>query len=153
MKNIRASWTLIGLLLLAATGLSADVLVASAGAHAIFRFDHVTGAYISQFDQTELVGKSLGYPNGLEFGPDGNLYTATTDSGFNSQIQRFDPITGKLLASFGALPQTRGMTIGPDGLVYVSAFNVDQIWRYDPVTGVFVDVYLRIEPGISRGGV
>ncbi len=38
------------------------------------------------------------------------------------------------------------MTVGPDGLIYVSAFNSNQVWRYNPVSGAFVDVFV---PSVS----
>ncbi len=118
-----------------------SIYVTSANANSIFRFDALTGAFVQQFENS-----SVQYPYGTALGPDGYLYTATSDAsnGFNSHIDRFDPITGKRLASFGALPQTRAMTIGPDGLIYVSAFNADQVWRYNPITSAFVDVFANI---------
>src|SRR5438309_1301634 len=35
------------------------------------------------------------------------------------------------------------MTIGPDGLIYVSAAGANQVWRYNPYTGAFVDVFVN----------
>lgn len=120
---------------------SGGLLVTSADANRIFRFDSTTGAFLQRFDNS-----SVTYSYGDALGPDGLLYTATTDAttGFNSHIDRFDPVTGTRVASFGALPQTRAMTIGPDGLIYVSAFNSDQVWRYSPYTGAFLDVFANI---------
>src|SRR5258708_37281533 len=123
MKKIRASWWITSLLL-ASTAVSADVFVASANAGRIFQYDQATGAFVKQFDPT-----SVQYSTGLALGSDGFLYTAPSDAtnGFNSHIDRFDPATGKLLASFGALPQTRGTIIGPDGLIYLTAEISNQI--------------------------
>lgn len=120
--------------------LPSGLLVTSANANSIFRYDN-NGSFLQKFDNS-----SVQYPYGLALGPDGYLYTATTDSssGLNSHIDRFDPVTGKRLASFGELPQTRGLAIGPDGLIYVSAFNARQIWRYNPTTSSFLDVVATI---------
>ena len=134
------------LLLLASATASADILITSANANSIFRYDQNSGSFLQKFDNT-----SVQYPNGLALGPDGYLYTATSDAvnDFASHIDRYDPVTGKLLFSFGSLPQTRGMTIGPDGLIYVSAFNSNQIWRYNPTTAAFLDVFVSSVPGPS----
>lgn len=117
------------------------LLVTSANANSVFQYDSTTGGFLRKFDSA-----SVNYAYGAALGPDGYLYTASTDAttGSNSHIDRFDPVTGVRLASFGALPQTRGLVVGPDGLIYVSAFNARQIWRYDPKTSNFVDVVATV---------
>src|SRR5262249_17927671 len=96
---------------------SGSLFVTSANAGRVFQYDQTTGAFIKDFQPTGY------YPYGLAYGPDGNLYTANSslfDDGTTPPVDRFDPSTGKLLASFGGVRLTRGMTIGPDGLIYVS---------------------------------
>ncbi|MEN8144181.1 MAG: NHL repeat-containing protein [Gemmatimonadota bacterium] len=41
----------------------------------------------------------------------------------------------------GGLSAPTGVAIGPDGLLYVSSSGTDQILRYDPDTGGFLDVF------------
>lgn len=126
-----------------ATGTSAgitpaSVFVTSANANSTFRYNWPAGNFTQKFDNASAV-----YAYGGLFAPDGYFYLATTDatSGTNSHVDRYDPVSGVRLASFGALPQTRGMTLGPDGLLYVIALNTHEVWRYNPVTGAFIDVF------------
>jgi hypothetical protein len=34
------------------------------------------------------------------------------------------------------------MILGPDGLLYVSAFCAHQAWRYNPMTRTFIEVFV-----------
>ncbi|MEO8052945.1 MAG: hypothetical protein ABI833_21245 [Acidobacteriota bacterium] len=126
------------ILLLTASLVSADVLVLSANANqftgGIFRFDQ-TGGFLNQFDTPS----PCSFPYGLAYGPDGKLYTAT-----QSQIDRFDPVTGKLLASFGYSGGAQGIALGPDGLLYISSFSGGNISRYNPADGSLVDVFATV---------
>src|SRR5437762_839291 len=59
-----------------------------------------------------------------------------------SDIERFDPATGNRLGAFGSFSSTRGMTIGPDGLLYVGDFETGQILRFNPTAGTFLGTFV-----------
>ena len=47
----------------------------------------------------------------------------------------------------GGLAGPHSLTFGPDGLLYVTSFNGDQVLRYNPDTGAFVDVFVTTGSG------
>jgi streptogramin lyase len=76
------------------------------------------------------------------FGPDGNLYVATSG---NNAIFRYDGVTGSFIDTFvssgsGGLNGPVDLAFGPDGNLYVSSTIGDQVLRYDGSTGVFLGV-------------
>src|SRR5207244_399400 len=92
----------------------------------------------------------LGFPHGLAFGPDGNLYVG--DRNTNS-VMRYSGTTGAPLpasglsgATFvapnsGGLNITTGVTFGPDGNLYVDSFNSNSVLRYNGRTGAFLGTF------------
>ena len=103
--------------LLAAPNASADLLVSSQGTNSVLRYDQTTGASLGTFT----TGGALGAPNGLGFGPDGNLYVSsyTTDN-----VLRYNGTTGAFIDTFatgGSLSGPYGLGFGPDGNLYVSS--------------------------------
>ena len=47
-----------------------------------------------------------------------------------------------MTAGLGGLDGPQGLTWGPDGHLYVSSYNTDEILRYDGGTGAFIDVFV-----------
>jgi hypothetical protein len=92
------------------------------------RFDGITGAFIDYF--VARGSSPLSHPNGMVFGPDGDLYV--TSSG-TAQVLRYDGRTRDYLGAFVAssgdhvLTTPVSVTFGPDGDLYVADFA--------PVTG------------------
>src|SRR5437016_2904164 len=84
----------------------ADLFASNQGANNILRYDERTGDFLGEFIPSGSGG--LGIPDGLLFGPDGNLYVGSllTDS-----ILRYDGITGDPLPSAG----NSGATFVPSG--------------------------------------
>lgn len=113
--------------------------------HTIERFDGQTGEPVTD-DPFVIPGSGgLKIPNGIAFGPDGDLYVASSGTG---QILRYDGDTGAVVgsgvfASLGSLSQPRFITFGPDGNLYVGTTGLQKrIYQIDFLTGTastFVD--------------
>jgi hypothetical protein len=107
----------------------------------------VTGAFSDAFVPT--AGGGLDVPEGLVFGPDGNLYVtrANTDS-----VLRYNGATGAFIDAFvpaggGGLNGPVGLVFGPDGNLYVSSVNTDSVLRYNGATGDFIDAFVSAAAG------
>src|SRR5207253_7817805 len=88
---------------------------------AVSRFNATTGAFVDSF----VVPGSGGLvdPEGIVFGPDGNLYVTNGDS-----VNRYNGTTGAFIDAFvsagsGGLTNTRGIVFGRDGNLLVGNFN------------------------------
>jgi sugar lactone lactonase YvrE len=157
--------TLIGIGMMAVPPWTyADLFVSNQGANNILRYDERTGEFLSEFIPAGSGG--LGTPDGLIFGPDGNLYVGSllTDS-----ILRYDGITGDPLPSAGNsgatfVPSGSGgltfgvsgdlgawLVFGPDGNLFVKSGGItappqsSSVLRFDGTTGEFIDVF--VSPG------
>src|SRR5258708_16044119 len=74
-----------------------------------------------------------------------------------NKVVRFDASTGAFIDTFvpsgsGGLDGPYGLTIGPDGNLYVAngigaTRGGDRVLRYDGVTGEFIDAFIRAESG------
>lgn len=120
-----------------------DLLVGDWASHSVFRVDGATGA-VTPFVTSGSGG--LNTPDGLSYGPDGNLYVS---SALTSQVLRFDGQTGDFIDVFASTNINRAgfLSFGPDGMLYVC--NSDgRITRHDGVTGAFVDVFAQ-DPNLS----
>ncbi len=93
--------------------------MASANNDQVLRYNGATGAFIAAFAS----GGGLDSPTGLVFGPDGNLYVASGNSGKPAPDAPID------------------LVLGPIGNLYVASANNDQVLRYNGDTGAFIDVF------------
>ena len=62
----------------------------------------------------------------------------------SDNVIRYDGHTGQFIdvfASGGGLDEPTGLTIGPDGNLYVANYTGNNILRYDGQTGAFIDVF------------
>jgi len=130
---------------------SGYLLVSSFGSDSILRYDAVTGAFVDAFVPTKSGG--LREPDGVIFGPDGNLYVSgglEPDHGKGKQdVLRYNGSTGDFIDDFAgdiqALSQ-RAILFGPDGNLYVtngSATRASQgVLRFDGSTGDFIDDFV-----------
>ena len=118
------------------------LLYLTAQSNQVLRIDPTNGGVVDAFveddpDTPEDETGGLAWAHQLRFGPDGNLYVASSQT---NQILRYDGQTGAFMDVFvraGAQgPQFPvGLAFGPDGHLYVGSFGNDSILRYDGVTG------------------
>lgn len=118
----------------------ADLLVSAASANGVMRFDGETGAYKGFFVQPGSGG--LANPQGIRFGPDGNLYVSSAGS---NNVLRYNGQTGAFIDEFATF---QGMNFPAElnfrgGMLYVSDFVFNgRVSRFDASTGALVDHFV-----------
>jgi hypothetical protein len=115
----------------AAAAHARDILVSGRFSTSIVRYDGDTGAFKSVFAS----GEALQNPNGIAYGPDGNLYVGLGDTGV---VLRYDGKSGALIDRFvdtTAFAGARDIAFGPDGDLYVAAGSINQVLRFDGRSG------------------
>jgi hypothetical protein len=153
-------------------GHALDLYVSSLGTDSVLRYDGTTGEFLGEFVASGAGG--LAEPEGLTFGPDGNLYVASlafeTSDGPRA-VLRFQGPSGSTPGAFidefippgaGGLETPLGVLFGPDGNgdgnldLYVSNSEGSggspwgknaTVKRYDGVTGVFIDTFVTAGSG------
>ena len=112
-----------------------DLLVSSASANRILRYNGSTGVYIGPFG----TGVILSNPTDLEIGSDGALYAASTVS---NQIMRYDFSTGAGAVFIGSgLSSPIGLAFDRSGNLYVANQGANNILWFTAAgapLGVFV---------------
>jgi sugar lactone lactonase YvrE len=117
-----------------------DLLIANdapSNPDGILRYNSMTGAFIGSFLSTPIAS-----PISMIYGPDGNLYLASTST---HSITRYQGQTGQFIDTFvasqsGGLSAAYDMTFGPDGNLYV-AEGSKGILRYSGATGAFLGAW------------
>jgi hypothetical protein len=125
----------------------------------VMRFDPVSGAFLGDFVDSNPTN-DLNRPEGLVFGPDGNLYVTSfrTDGSDTDKILEFNGKTGAYLGKID-LDQVAGdrafaqaLLFGPRGKLFVpitgNGPDTGEVRRYDVNTGTF-DVFI---PPNATGG-
>jgi hypothetical protein len=107
----------------------------------VLRYDGTTGAYLGVFAS----GSMLDGPQGIEVGPDGNVYVA---SEYSNNVTKWAP-DGTYLGEFiapgtGGLMGEMDLEFGPDGNLYVMGHLTSEpevAWKFDGVTGAYLGRY------------
>ena len=142
-KSVIGSLVLLGMLLSSHgpnSRVAADLFVSAAGANSVMRFDADTGDFLGNFVAPGSGG--LGDPQGIAFGPDGNLYVASNTS---NNVLRYNGETGAFIDVFASIAGTSWpaeINFRGDYL-YVSDFGGSgRVTRFDALTGSFVDHFV-----------
>ncbi len=124
----------------AVTGQARELLVGSWNTHSIRTYDTDTNQYLGDLVTPGAGG--LNIPDGMDFGPDGDLFVSSSGS---NAVLRFDGDDGTFLGEFATqrLNQPGNLHFGPDGLLYVANKALGEVVRFDPLTGDLVDVFAR----------
>lgn len=117
---------------------AAELLVGSWNTHSIRRYDLATNQFLG--DLVPPASGGLNTPDGMDFGPDGNLYVASSQT---NAVLRYHGQSGAFLGAFATqhLNQPGNLKFGPDGWLYVSNKAAGQVLRFHPQTGAFFDVF------------
>jgi hypothetical protein len=125
----------------------------------VMRFDPVSGAFLGDFVDSNSTN-DLNRPEGLVFGPDGNLYVTSfrANAGDNDKILEFKGTTGAYLGKIdldvvgGDRAFAQALLFGPGGKLFVpitgNGPDTGEVRRYDVSTGTF-DVF--VPPNASGG--
>ncbi|MFN0011637.1 MAG: hypothetical protein ACKVS8_08345 [Phycisphaerales bacterium] len=124
-----------------------DLLVSSRFSNTIIRYNGQTGALVGTFAS----GPQLRNPNGIAYGPDGNLYVGLGDAG---SILRYNGQTGAFMNTFvaagsGGLASVRDIAFGPDGNLYANSGGSNRVLKFNGSTGAFVSVAAQLAGAVT----
>jgi sugar lactone lactonase YvrE len=125
-------------------GPDGNIYVSDLNSNTILRYNGSTLAYMGVFAVPPAVSSiSVTQPQGLAFGPNGNLYAICIVNdlpyGIYNSMYEFDGSTGTPITAFGANVLGGDLAFGRDGLIYVPEGNA--INRYNPEYGNLVSVF------------
>ena len=123
--------------------------VSGHGSDSVERYDPVDNSHVDTFVASGAAG--LDAPRGLAFGPGGDLYVVSGNTG---SLLRFDGSSGAPAGTLvdGELRTPRGLVVGGDGDIYVADAGEDTIERFDP-TGLPLGTFARLAPGAEPTGL
>lgn len=126
-------------------GPDGDLYVTNNSVSDVLRFNGRTGAFKSIFVKTGSGG--LTNPQNMAFGPTGSLFV-----GGPAGVLQYSR-TGAFIRVFAApganLKSVGGLTFGPDGSLYVSDWQKNDVVRYNGRTGAFKGVFVTPASGLA----
>ncbi len=129
-------------------GPDGNIYVSDTATDAVHRFHGRTFASMGVFVPSGSAG--LNDPQGLCFGPDGDLFV-TSAGGDTPKVLRFNGTTGAFVSYFVAAgaPMPGGITFGSDGNLYYVCNTCQDVMRFNGQTGVFIDLFVKSQQADS----
>jgi WD40 repeat protein len=147
MTMLRRSVWWLALLLAAPGAARAGNLFVSGNSSfpaAVLEYNGTTGASLGTFAS----GNGLSSPQGLAFGPNGNLFVSSSDG-----VLEFNGTTGAFITTFVtstiSTPVLSGpldLVFGPNGDLFVSSSSTNAVLEYNGTTGAFVKAFASGSP-------
>jgi DNA-binding beta-propeller fold protein YncE len=121
----------------------------------ILKYSGQTGRFLGELVSSKERDGAPFAPRGMVLSDDNVLFVADFMDHGNKPgtLRAYDGTTGEFLGSldhsgFGEQFYPRGVVIGPDGLLYVSVFNIDDqnsgwVVRFDPETGEYLGIVIE----------
>ncbi len=96
------------------------------------------GTFVDTFIPAKSGG--LAFPDGLAYGPDGDLYVSDAP---NARVLQYDGSTGAYKKVFATTNITRAgyCAFGPDGNFYVCSNGDNKVHRFNASTGAYIDAF------------
>lgn len=120
-------------------GAAGDLYVADSGVqNRVLQYDGITGDFVCEFVSDGSGG--LKDPNGVTFGPNGNLFVASSSDAIDAVLE-YDGATGDFIGVFASgceLDNPTGLAFGPNGNLFVASHLSDSVIEYDGTTGACV---------------
>ena len=114
--------------------------VCSEGNNTIQRFNMTTHAYVD----TLISGSNLNGPTGLTFDASNNILVGNFAGSTVTKYSSAGTFLSTLVSagSGGLNGPDVGITVGPDGKLYVPSFDSNAVLRYSASTGAFLDTFI-----------
>jgi WD40 repeat protein len=124
-----------------AFGPDGNLYVSNSDTDSVLRYNGGTGAFINTF--TSPVEDAAG----MKFGPDQNLYVANSTA--PGGVTKINGTTGAVVGPLtgGVLSDPEGVVIGPDHNLYVANGDLNNVLRFNPTTGNFIDTFVSSGSG------
>ncbi|MCC6229286.1 MAG: hypothetical protein IT432_08680 [Phycisphaerales bacterium] len=123
-------------------GPDGNIYASDTATDAVYRYNGRTLAPMGVFVPSASAG--LNDPQGLCFGPDGNLYVTSVGAG-TPKVLRFNGTTGAFINYFVpvAAPVPGGITFGPDGNLYYVCNTCQDVQLYNGTTGQYLGLFVK----------